>query len=60
MTTTLTRDTPTHIVDDVSDVRSRCGVKKPRPVIWAPFVKQHVDGYGLVLCAACVAAGART
>lgn len=44
---------PTHVVERVGDPRSMCGVKDPLPVIWAPFVQRHVDGYGMVLCPAC-------
>lgn len=44
---------PTHVVADAGDKRSLCGVKKPRPVVLARFVRAHVDGYGLVVCAGC-------
>lgn len=44
---------PTHIVAAASDRRSLCGVKDPLPLICAPFVQAHVDGYGLLVCDAC-------
>ena len=44
---------PTHIVGKPDDRRSRCGIKDPLPVIWAPFVSAHVEGYGLTLCPDC-------
>lgn len=37
------------------DKRSLCGVKKPLPVVWAPFVDAHVKGWGMVVCPACAA-----
>lgn len=44
---------PTHIVAAASERRSLCGVKDPRPLICAPYVQAHVDGYGLLVCDAC-------
>lgn len=44
---------PTHIVDQPGDKRSRCGIKNPTPVVWAPFVQAHVDGWGMQVCEEC-------
>lgn len=44
---------PTHVVADVGDKRALCGIKKPRPVVLAAFVRAHVDGHGLVVCERC-------
>jgi hypothetical protein len=44
---------PAHIVATGYDRRSLCGVKDPLPLICAPFVQAHVDGYGLLVCDAC-------
>ena len=49
---------PTHIIDHPADRRSRCGIKDPLPVIWAPYVQAHVDGYGMTVCADCAEASA--
>jgi hypothetical protein len=47
-------DAPTHIVDEPGGP-SRCGLNRDDalPRVWAPFVQAHVDGHGLVVCAAC-------
>lgn len=50
MTTT---GAPTHVIATPGDRRSLCGVKDPLPLICAPFVQAHVDGYGLLVCDAC-------
>jgi len=43
----------THVVARAGDRRALCGQKDPLPVVWAPYVQAHVDGYGLVLCPDC-------
>jgi hypothetical protein len=48
---------PTHIVDHPGDRKSRCGLKDPLPVIYAPFVQRHVDGYGMTVCVECAKDG---
>lgn len=48
---------PAHIVDQPGDRFSRCGVKDPLPVVWAPFVQKHIDGYGMAVCDQCALGG---
>jgi len=43
----------THITARAGDRVALCGQRDPLPVVWAPFVPAHVDGYALVLCPAC-------
>jgi hypothetical protein len=47
---------PTHVIATPGDRRSLCGIKDPLPLICAPFVQRHVDGYGLLVCDACATA----
>jgi hypothetical protein len=44
---------PTHIVASAGDRHSLCGITDPLPLICAPHVQAHVDGYGLLVCDAC-------
>lgn len=46
--------TITHVLEHPGDKRTLCGEKRDgTPRVWAPFVKAHQDGHGLVLCAEC-------
>lgn len=44
---------PTHIVANPGDRESLCGIRKPLPIVWAPFVERHVEGYGMAVCSEC-------
>jgi hypothetical protein len=48
---------PTHIVDAPGDRKSRCGIKDPLPVVWAPHVQAHIDGHQMPVCPECAEGG---
>lgn len=52
-------DQPTHIIDEPGDRHARCGMKDPSPVVWAPYVQAHVDGWAMTVCPDCTEASKR-
>lgn len=49
---------PTHVVADLDAAHVLCGAKRKDvlPLVMAPFVEMHVQGWGMVVCPGCAAA----